>query len=648
MKRRAESVFGLHFDFHATPDLCHDPIGQSLCEEDIREICRAVRPDFIQIDCKGHPGWASFPTACGNAMPAFRGDPLALWRRVTREEDVALYLHYSGVIDEKYCREHPDQAVMRADGTRSTRVTRTLGGYADDLLIPQLTELIRRYGIDGVWIDGDCWGSEVDYDPRTIAAFEAATGISLQGRLPVCESDPHYGEYREFCREAYRRYVRKYVDALHRVRPVFQVASNWAYSDHMPEPVTADVDFLSGDLTPLNALNSARYAGRAIAQQEMPWDLMSWNARCELVEDFRCSPPKHPIQIMQEAAAVIALGGGYQNYITQHLDGSPKMEEIRRMDAVSRFVRARAPYCFRGRAIPQVAVILSTRDRLLESKGLYSRNGMEKIMGLTALLCDAGHSTQIISEHTFHKKGLAAWPVVVVPETCEGLDGADTAALLKYARRGGSLVLIGPNTCAQFERAGAPIRLSARTGATGYFTMDSVEFGETQAYRSIAAEGEIIAQIGETYRSKREALAARIRFGEGTITAVGTDVGSGYHFKAQYMHRKLINAALCGLYHPLARLISVEGLLELVCLEKEGRLMLQLINANGNHHDAGTQTEDFLPPCLNIWLAIAAPAKPTALILQPEGRSLPFTYEGGEARVSIDRVDIHEVIEVCP
>ena len=114
------------------------------------------------------------------------------------------------------------------------------------------------------------------------------------------------------------------------------------------------------------------------------------------------------------------------------------------------------------------------------------------------------------------------------------------------------------------------------------------------------------------------------------------------------MHRKLINAALRGLYHPLARLISVEGLLELVCLEKEGRLMLQLINANGNHHDAGTQTEDFLPPCLNIRLAIAAPAKPTALILQPEGRSLPFTYEGGEALVSIDRVDIHEVIEVCP
>ena len=67
MKRRSESAFGLHFDFHASPA----PglvVGATLREEDIREICRLIKPDFIQIDCKGHPGWASYPTELENAI----------------------------------------------------------------------------------------------------------------------------------------------------------------------------------------------------------------------------------------------------------------------------------------------------------------------------------------------------------------------------------------------------------------------------------------------------------------------------------------------------------------------------------------------------------------------------------------------------
>ena len=69
MKRRSESFFGLHFDFHAQPK--YGLQGKSLNEEDIRRICRTLKPDFIQIDCKGHPGWASYPTELGNAMPEF-------------------------------------------------------------------------------------------------------------------------------------------------------------------------------------------------------------------------------------------------------------------------------------------------------------------------------------------------------------------------------------------------------------------------------------------------------------------------------------------------------------------------------------------------------------------------------------------------
>ena len=112
MRKRSDGYWGIHSDFHATPDFGIQ--GRNLLEEDIREICRLLKPDFWQIDSKGHPGWASYPTKIGNAMPEFACDTLEIWRRATKAEDVTLVTHYSGVVDQKYCADHPEGAVMRA------------------------------------------------------------------------------------------------------------------------------------------------------------------------------------------------------------------------------------------------------------------------------------------------------------------------------------------------------------------------------------------------------------------------------------------------------------------------------------------------------------------------------------------------------
>ena len=170
-----DRYFGLHFDFHASPRCTS--IGSTLSEDDIREICGLYRPDFIQVDSKGHPGWSSYPTACGDEVPGIVGNPMETWRKVTREEGVQLYAHHSGVFDKLYCERHPDEAVKDIDGSPSDSYARTNGRYADDKLIPQLLELAGRYGLDGVWIDGDCWGAQLDFDPRTVADFERETGI---------------------------------------------------------------------------------------------------------------------------------------------------------------------------------------------------------------------------------------------------------------------------------------------------------------------------------------------------------------------------------------------------------------------------------------------------------------------------------------
>ena len=114
--KRADSFFGVHFDFHAGPD-CNE-IGKNVDEAMVENIVSQVKPDFIQVDCKGHAGYSSYPTRVGNPAPGFIKDQLKIWRQVTAKNGIALYMHYSGVWDTRAIQFHPSWSAVNADGTR--------------------------------------------------------------------------------------------------------------------------------------------------------------------------------------------------------------------------------------------------------------------------------------------------------------------------------------------------------------------------------------------------------------------------------------------------------------------------------------------------------------------------------------------------
>ena len=165
---------GIHFDFHAGKDCTS--IGKNTTRAMIETIIDQVHPDYLQIDCKGHPGLSSYPTKVGNPAPGFVGDPLRLWRQVTAERGVGLFMHYSGVWDSEAIRRHPDWGAVNGDGSRNGNATSFFGPYADSLMIPQLRELAGVYGVDGAWVDGECWASVPDYSAG------GTEGVSLPDR----------------------------------------------------------------------------------------------------------------------------------------------------------------------------------------------------------------------------------------------------------------------------------------------------------------------------------------------------------------------------------------------------------------------------------------------------------------------------------
>ncbi len=440
--KRSESFLGIHYDFHAGEK--DKGIGLKTTPAMIEAIIDQVHPDYLQIDCKGHNGYSSYPTQAGNAAPGVEADALKVWREVTARRGVSLVMHYSGVLDQKAVQDHPDWAAYTAEGQPTKRATSLFGPYADRLLIPQLRELAGTYGVDGAWVDGECWGVAEDYSAPALEAFSKATGIATAPHGP---SEPGWNAFLDFQREAFRNYLRHYIGEVKKTNPGFQIASNWAFTDFMPEPVSAPVDFLSGDLACCDGVNAARVSGRYLASQGVPWDLMAWSF---------AHPNDHPeksvmktaVQIEREAAVVMAQGGGFSVYFVQNRDGSINTKWLPMMAEVAQFCRARQAVCHHAAPVPQVALLLSTPAYYRSIRHPFASDGHVYRGTLQALL-GQHYSVELLSEHRLTGR-MGQYPLIVIP-AWDYLDPAFKTELLAYVRDGGHLLLASPKSAGLFK-----------------------------------------------------------------------------------------------------------------------------------------------------------------------------------------------------
>jgi hypothetical protein len=288
---------------------------------------------------------------------------------------------------------------------------------------------------------------------------------------------------------------------------------------------------------------------------------------------------------------------------------------------------------------------MSTYDRGIESAGLYSRNGYEKIVGMTALLCNVGQSLEIASEHTLLEDPLR-YPMIAVPETYSGLEEATVDALVSYAERGGSLMLVGVNTVRLFaSRLGITPGEPTPDNGWRYATAGNF-YGMLRGAATVEAkDAETLVLFGDNEDEITLPGAITFAYGKGKVAVCAADLGTQYLACAQPIYRDAARRMANALYTPIVRTEAL-GLLETVLAEKEGRRYIHLINGNGLHAGRIASTEDFLPPILDVTLTVSCQKAPRALILRPEDRELPFTYENGTLTVKLDRVDLYDIIEI--
>lgn len=643
-RRRSDSFWGLHFDLHAQASM--DRGGASLRDSLLDALLQRTQPDYIQVDVKGHPGISSYPTQIGYPMAGFVRDPLYAYRAATARQGVALFGHFSGIYDQEVARRHPDWAIVGPAGRRSPAMLSTYSPYAQRYLIPQLRELAGRYGLDGAWVDGECWAIEPDYRPEAVKAFLRQQPDLKQA--PRSRAEPGWEAWLAFQRGRFRGHVQAYVDSLHASHPGFQLTSNWAYSSMMPEPPRLPLDFLSGDLQPQNSVYSAAFESRVLAPQGRPWDLMAWSFTWSPEREI-ATQTKTAWQLQQEMAQVIAMGGGIQVYFRQNPDLSYQPWLLPVMEELADFARARQAWCHRAEAVPQVALLFSGESYLQEIDDIYPEwsQRLAPLKGLMMALLDRQYPVEIRMAH--HLRGrMAAYPLLVVPDWAR-LEDSLRQELLAYAAGGGKLILVGPQTLQAF---GPDLGLDTRTPPlSGSWWLDAGH--HLGQYRGPllplpASAGRphfFLAANDRRYPSPYPAALQRA-YGQGTIVLLPFDLGQAYHDSRNPALREWLHAQITALDIPWRVQVAGNPPVHLALMQAGGQLRLNLLHAGGPHADAGQLAYEAQAPVQNLLLSLRLDQAPRQVHLQPSQTPLPFTYHQGQLSLIVPNLNLHEVIVV--
>jgi len=622
-------------------------LGRETTYEHIREMLEKVHPDFVQYDCKGHPGYTGYPTKVGSPSPGIVNDALKIWREVTKDMVIPLSIHYSGVWDSRAIELHPEWARRGPDGKPDKNNTCRLSSYDAELMIPQLLEVVREYDIDGMWIDGENWASHPCWCDRCKTAFTEQTGLK---EIPMKAGDPNWDAWLAFHRGLFTKHVTRFVEAVHELKPTCMVTSNWMYSVRMPEALAAPIDYLSGDFDPSFGAERAMAEGRFISSRGKPWDLMAWAFLQTGGQGWTMKTADH---LCQEVSTVLAQGGAVFIYNTPHRSGRLTEWHQDIFADVAKFCRQRREYCHKSETIPQVAVLHSETAYYLHNDPLYNFAQANRAMeGALHALLEIGLSVDILNEDTLLKR-LAEYPVVVIPETVEVSD-AVRQALPGYVENGGHLLLTGTQVAGQYGAlAGVEKRGEPEEG--GWLPVGGEAVNVAGPYQPVTLkDAEAVALMLNEREPALNAradfpAATRRRVGRGTVVAVHGPVFRGYYESHYPTLRRFIGEMVAALN--TAPMVKVDGpwWIEMAARKKDGRTLIQLVNrAVGGYLSPNRHMAESVPATGPFTVTVPLAEKPAKVFLAPDDDGLEWSWDGGLLTAKIGGLRMHNVLVIEP
>ena len=659
-----DAFFGMHYDLHG-----HDDDLPGFCgkvdEEQLYRLWSELKPDWVQCDGKGHPGYTTWFCKTGWTTPTLERDDVRAYRNASKRLGIPLGVHYSGLRDGKAVEENPDWHSINFDGRKRRDCICLTSDYLDKIMIPQLIELVEDYDVDGFWIDGDNWGATACWCERCQKTFTARTGIT---EVPMSPDARYYREYMDFFRTLFEEYVAKYTAAVHARKPECMICSNWMYSVRQPEEMRVKVDYLSGDFTPNYGADRAALEGRFLSSRNMPWDLMAWGFTRNVYLDLHKTSQlmKSAVHLSQEIAEPIALGGATMIYLSPMRDGRLSESEHKIVSKVANeFIHPRREICFKTQSASEIALLHLTDNYYARNNPLYNLGtAHDALEGALHLMQETHRSTDIISsEDTLNR--LNDYKMIVLPES-KCVTAGEKAAILKFAENGGIVFGTGADFANEFaDELGIAMDGSViEEPVYGYSNMinhrrfTAVRFngegcsmpGPVQPVKPLDGT-EVLAELyptidGDCEEGTVKPLATCKRYGKGVLAGFYCPAFALYVQNHYYVLRDMLDDMLNKVGFEQSVKLNAPEYLEMILRKRDNEYHINLLNRSSVEVMSPRRVvATSLTPIKYITIQVKDNGEFSKVSVFPEDKNLTWKRISPDTlEIALPQVDIHSIV----
>jgi len=641
----------MHFDMHTPGTVTEAAVAFDA--DALAEPLAAAHVEAVCLFAKCAYGWSYYPTKVGRRHPHLATDtfPAAVDACHVRGIRVLGYYHVSGcewAADKPEWHGRNPDGSSQCDGNIRYSVC-AIGPAGDELIIPQLVEIVTMQPADGLFLD-DLVGWRTCYCDACQRGFRRA--------LPRGPEDDGWDEYLAWRRGAAMEFFGRAAAAVHSARPDALFGVNYAGSMRHPDCVFAGCDYLTADIPePESSSLNASLLTRQHVTQRLPFDAM--NSR--MLHWWADWTQKPVTAIKQEFATILATGGRlFLGDICYHRTAMPDPAVLRNAGAAFEFAREIEPWVRDAEPVPDIAILNSARSHYA---GTRSPNADPiPVKGTHLALVEAGLHTHVLTEDNLSER-LRGYRCLVVPEQ-PTLSPESVAAIEAFVARGGGLVAIGDTPLTGVlgvERIG----LSAEE--RGYFTCDPADLGPSD---EVACPPRLVhGRALLTRPTTATVLAPHIRplgggpphsgappadpsghpaitvneHGAGKGAFVALPIATDYFTRGHAALGPVIAGLVKRVCSPLVEVLS-DAPVEVSILRREDALLIHLVSYAASRSPARPAVVDRIPVLHDVKLRVRTEVEPIAVGGTVDGIEWESTSDG--LVVTVPTVGIWACVEV--
>lgn len=641
----------IHLDFHTNGTL---PVGNNFSKEQFQAALKAGHVNSITLFSKCHHGYSYHPTEVNEMHPTLKFDLLGAQLEACREIGVNAPVYISAGLDEKEAEKHHEYLVKWSPNEEDNINNWENGVHFHhlcfntpylDLLVAQIEEVMQKYNPCGIFLDivspHICYCDRCKSDMQKLG-LDINNPEDLQKHAMIV-----FEKYSKATNAAIRKYSKTatiFHNAGHIAKGKHDIID---YNTHL-ELESLPTGGWGYDHFPL----SAAYV-RTLENKEFLGMTGKFHHSWGEFGGF-----KHPNALIYETSLSVANGGGCSIGDQMHPLSEMNMATYNLIGKAYGLIEQKEPWLNGAENIADIAV--------LSAEALTgSRDAGE--------LSDVGANRMLLEEKYIYNfidtdADFSNYKMLILPDT-DGIPDELIKKINDYIAHGGKVIASGKSIikdgkfiidCGadyigenEFNPAYFVPEFETVDGKTQYvmkaksYLIKPVDCkvigtGENPYFNRTREHFCSHAHAPNNPESSFPAIAVK-----GGVAYIGWDIFKAYAEQGHLIFKEIFaNTAKMLLGGNVSVNVKMpdRAIVTLTRQNELNRKILHLLFAHTTVRGRNTEVIEDTVPLYNVECSVACEKAPKSVTLEPQGKNIPFEFDGGAVSFAVPEVNIHQMV----